>query len=65
MDILAEDNYTIVTRHFINLLYTVSKFVFIIVIASALCVILLFYKDSLGKEIMLYVLFPVAFLLVN
>ncbi|EKD30370.1 MAG: hypothetical protein ACD_78C00074G0004 [uncultured bacterium (gcode 4)] len=65
MDILAEDNYTIVTRHFINLLYTVSKFLFIIFIATALCIILILYKETLGREIILYVLFPAAFLLVN
>lgn len=65
MDILVEENYTIVTRHFINLFHTVSKFLFIIFIATVLCIILLFYKETLGREIVLYVLFPVAFLLVN
>jgi len=33
MDILAEENYTIITRHFIYFLYLVTKFLFLIVIA--------------------------------
>lgn len=65
MDIVTENNYTIVTRHFINLLYTVSKFLFIIIIAAGLCIILIFYKETFGREMVLYVLFPAAFLLVN
>lgn len=68
MTILAEENYTIVTRHFINLLYLVAKFLFLIIIAGILFVSLLVYKQNLNKEtsdIISYVFFPVIFLLTN
>lgn len=68
MDILAEENYTIITRHFIYFLYLVAKFLFLILIAGVLFIALLIYKEELGKdtsEIVNYVFFPVIFLLVN
>lgn len=68
MDILAEENYTIITRHFIYFMYLVAKFLFLIVIAGGLFLSLLVYKQDLGKEtsdIVSYVFFPVILLLVN
>lgn len=68
MDILAEENYTIITRHFIYFLYLVAKFLFLIVIAGVLFSSLLVYKqdlDSATSDIVGYVFFPVIFLLVN
>lgn len=68
MNILAEENYTIITRHFVYFLYLVAKFLFLIIIAGVLFTSLLVYKQDLNKEtsdIVNYVFFPVIFLLVN
>lgn len=68
MDILVEENYTIITRHFIYFLYLVAKFLFLIVIVGILFTFLLVYKQDLNKDtsdIVNYVFFPVIFLLVN
>jgi len=68
MAIFAEENYTIVTRHFINLLYLVAKFLFIIIIAGVLFTFLATYKSDLDEgasDIVNYVFFPIIFLLVN
>lgn len=68
MDILAEENYTIVTRHFVYLLYLVAKFLFLIVIAGVLFAFLMVYRQGFSKEtadIVNYVFFPVIFLLIN
>lgn len=68
MNILAEENYTIVTKHFIYFLYLVAKFLFLIMIAGILFFSLVVYKAELGKnmvDIVNYVFFPVIFLLVN
>lgn len=68
MDILAEENYTIITRHFIYFMYLVAKFLFLILIAGGLFISLLVYKQDLGNEtsdIVSYVFFPVILLLVN
>ncbi|NDK19963.1 hypothetical protein GW819_03920 [Candidatus Gracilibacteria bacterium] len=68
MDILAEENYTIITRHFIYFLYLVTKFLFLIIIAGVLFLSLLIYKNDFSEptsDIVGYVFFPVIFLLVN
>lgn len=68
MDILAEENYTIVTKHFIYLLYLVAKFLFLIVIAWALFTSFVIYKQDLSKDtsdVVSFVFFPVILLLVN
>ncbi len=68
MDILAEENYTIVTKHFVYLVYSISKFLFLMIIAWALFASLVFFKQDISKdatEIMNYVFFPVIFLLIN
>lgn len=68
MDILVEENYTIITRHFIYFLYLVAKFLFLIVIVGILFASLLVYKQDLNKDasdMVNYVFFPVIFLLVN
>lgn len=66
MNILAEENYTIVTKHFVYFFYLVAKFLFLIIIAAALFVSLLIFRADLGKnEIVSYVFFPVIFLLIN
>lgn len=68
MTILTEENYTIVTRHFIYFLYLVAKFFFLIIIAGILFIFLLVYKGDLSQntfEIVNYVFFPIIFLLVN
>ena len=68
MNILAEENYTIITRHFIYFLYLVAKFLFLIIIAGILFTSLLIYKEDLIKntsDIIGYVFFPVIFLLVH
>lgn len=68
MDILAEENYTIITRHFIYFLYLVAKFLFLIIVAGVLFASLLIYKQDIGggtADVDDYVLFPIIFLLVN
>ena len=68
MNIWAEENYTIVTKHFIYFLYLVAKFLFLLVIAGMLFASLVIYKEDFAKdtsEIVKYVFFPVIFLLVN
>lgn len=68
MDILAEENYTIVTKHFVYLVYSISKFLFLMIIAWALFASLVFFKQDISKdttEIVSYVFFPVIFLLIN
>lgn len=68
MDILAEENYTIITRHFVYLVYLVAKFLFLIIIAGVLFISLLVYKQNLSQEtydLVRYVFFPAIFLLIN
>ena len=65
MDILAEENYTIITRHFVYLLYLVAKFIFLIIIAGVIYAFVLLNKGSLNDDIIVYVFFPIVFLLVN
>lgn len=65
MTILSQENYTIVTRHIVYLLYTVAKFFFLILIAGALYIFIAMYKSTLGEDIVSFVFFPVVFLLVN
>lgn len=64
---LVEENYTIVTRHFVYFLYLIAKFLFLIIIAGILFISLLFYKQNFDgpTDIDHYVLFPIIFLLVN
>lgn len=65
MGIIVEENYTIITRHFIYLFYLVAKFFFMIVLSAILYMFLLVYRASLPTEFVLYIFFPIVFLLIN
>ena len=65
MTIFAEENYTIVTKHSIYLLYLIVKFLFVILVTSILYTALIMYKEDLNLGIINNIFFPVILLLVN
>ncbi len=56
---------TIIRKHWVLLILYLIKFVFIILIALILSFIWTFYREALGNEIVLYVIFPLVLVLVN
>lgn len=55
----------IIKKHPILALVFIIKFIFIIIVAIILSYISLAYKSVLWNEIVLYILFPIIFLLIN
>ncbi len=61
-----EDNGNIIVRkHWILLFLYLVKFIFILIFAIILSFIGIFYAESLGRDLVVYVIFPAVFLLVN
>lgn len=61
-----EDNGNIIVRkHWVLLFLYLVKFIFILFFAIILSFIGIFYAESLGRDLVVYVIFPAVFLLVN
>lgn len=56
---------TIVRKHWVLALLYLIKFVLIFVLACILFYIAMKYKEALGQEVVLYIFFPLVFILVN
>lgn len=55
----------IINKHWILLVFYLIRFVCIILLALFLSFLGYFYFDEIGKEIVLYIIYPVVFLLIN
>lgn len=55
----------IIRKHWVLLSLYLIKFVFILIFAIILSFIGVFYREALGNDLVVYVIFPLVFILVN
>ena len=65
MSPIVENDHTIVTRHFVFLMYMLAKSLLLLGVAAILAALFAIYKESLPLDLVHYFLFPVIVILIN
>jgi hypothetical protein len=65
MNAIVENDSTIVTRHWIQLLYLVAKGGLLLLVGFGMEAVFTFYKNDVPVDLVRYFVFPVVILLVN
>lgn len=65
MGLVLKDDYTLITRHPIVLLHDIVKSLFFIIASGLILLVVSQYRAILSTDTVLYILFPIALLLVN
>ncbi|EKE26826.1 MAG: hypothetical protein ACD_4C00138G0015 [uncultured bacterium (gcode 4)] len=65
MSIMNTDEYTIIKKHYIILLYYIVKFIFLVFVAFLIYYLTYKFKDSLWTDVVKYFMFPTIFFIFN
>lgn len=65
MGFIVQKEYAIIKKHFIMVLYILSKFFFMLLVAVWLYIFTVYFQKELWDDIVIYFLYPLTFILLN